>query len=189
MRIIAGNLCYPGFGPQMPDKPAWYGRLPEITARLEALPCPWIDRAAVEHVLGVGRRRAQQILAPVITHRFGRSGVAERGILVEHLRRLAAGETACYERRRRQKLAARLAGLNRAWVSRPRLLVEAPAAVAAQKLTGLPADISIGPGEIRIRFQNSTQALERLLALAMAIGNDPQEFERLVEAPVETRRP
>ena len=36
----------------MPAKPAWYGRLDEIVAELEALPCPWITRNTVEFLLG-----------------------------------------------------------------------------------------------------------------------------------------
>jgi hypothetical protein len=171
----------------MPDKPAWYGRLPEIAAEIEALPYPWIDRATVEHILRVGRRRAQQILAPAITRRIGRNGLADRELFLQHLRCLAAGETAYYERRRRQKLAARLAGLNRAWVARPRLLVQAPAKVANQNLASLPPGITIAPGQIEICFRTPTQALEKLLALAMAIGNDPDGFERLATRMVDHR--
>ena len=53
----------------MPAKPLWYSRIHEIVRELDALPRPFVDRATVEFLLGVGRRRAQQILAPCITER------------------------------------------------------------------------------------------------------------------------
>ena len=163
----------------MPDKPIWYGRLDSIIAELETLPCPWIDRAAVEQVLCVGRRRAQQILAPCITRRVGASGVAERSRFITHLRSLAAGETAFYEQQRRRKVARHIDELRQAWLEQPRVMVEAPAAVANQRFAQLPDGVSIGPGRITIDFPSPQGALEKLLALAMAIGNDMDQFEAL----------
>lgn len=164
----------------MPDKPLWYGRLEEAITALETLPFPWVDRAAVERLLGVGRRRAQQILAPCVSRRIGSSGVADRPAFVAHLRKLAAGETAYYERRRRRQLARRLEQLRNDWIERPRLLVEAPRSIARQEFGGLPEGIALAPGEIRLQFRDPTEALEKLLALAMAIGNDEAGFRRLV---------
>ena len=45
-----------------------------MIAQLEALPYPWVDRATLQQLLGVGRRRAQQILQPVVTHQVGANG-------------------------------------------------------------------------------------------------------------------
>jgi hypothetical protein len=73
----------------MPDKPTWIGRLDEIAEKLRALPDPWIDRACVEDVLGVGRRRAQQLLAPCVSRQVGSNGLADREALIAHLARLA----------------------------------------------------------------------------------------------------
>ncbi len=42
----------------MPDKPLWLDRLPEAIRLLEQNPESWIDRPALESLLGVGRRRA-----------------------------------------------------------------------------------------------------------------------------------
>ena len=38
--------------------------------------------------------------------------------------------------------------------------------------------MQLEPGQIRICFEHPTQALEKLLALAMAIGNDHEGFEQ-----------
>lgn len=161
----------------MPDRPLWYGRLEEAIAELEALPFPWVDRATVERVLGVGRRRAQQILSVCGRRTIGASVVAERGELVERLRLLAAGEAAGWERQRRRRVARELARLDAGWREQPRLLVDASPRVTRQGLKDLPAGVEIGKGEVRVRFSGLTEALEKLLALTMAIGNDPGGFE------------
>jgi hypothetical protein len=66
----------------VPDKPLWLGHLDEILLDLAALPQPWVDRATVERVLGVGRRRAQQILAPCVSSQIGANGLADRDRLI-----------------------------------------------------------------------------------------------------------
>jgi len=133
----------------------------------------------IEQALGIGRRRAQQILAPCVTRQIGRNGLARREAILDHLRRLAAGENAHYERRRQRRLGEQLEKLREDLLRRPRVLVEAPAAVLGQKFEGLPEGVGVVPGQITVRFETTTEALEKLLALAMAIGNDRDRFERL----------
>jgi hypothetical protein len=166
----------------MPDKPLWCGRLDSIASRLDRLPFPFVDRATVEELLGVGRRRAQQILAGCASRSVGRNPLADKNAFLAHLHTLARGEAARYEALRRLKLARQLDVLRRQWVERPKLLVEAPPAVLRQELANLPEGVTIGPGEIRVRFDEPAEALEKLLALAMAIGNDLEEFERVANS-------
>ena len=47
----------------MPAKPLWLSRINEICEQLERLPRPFVDRATVETLLGVGRRRAHYVQA------------------------------------------------------------------------------------------------------------------------------
>ena len=162
----------------MPDKPTWYGRLDQIIAELANLPWPWVDRETLQSLLRIGPRRAQQILQPCVTRQIGANGVAGREELIAHLQRLASGDEAHYERRRRQRLAQVLDGLRQAALARPKVLVEAPTAMRGQQFANLPDGVSISPGAISITFSSPNEALERLLALAMAIGNDFSEFER-----------
>lgn len=163
----------------MPDKPTWYGRLDAILQELEALPYPWVDRATLEAILGVGRRRAQQLLQPCVIHQVGSNGLADRTLLVAHLRALAARDEAHYEQQRRRRLAATLAQLRQASLEQPRVLVEAPASVMHQELALLPEGVELGTGYLTVRFGSAQEALEKLLALAIAIGNDMEAFERL----------
>lgn len=163
----------------MPDKPTWYGRLEEVIAELASLEWPWVDRETLQALLQVGPRRAQQILHPCVTRQVGANGVADRDALIAHLKRLAAGDGAHYERRRRQKLAQVLDQLRQAALAQPKVLVEAPTAVLNQQLANLPDGVTVSPGAISITFSTPNEALQRLLALAMAIGNDFSEFERI----------
>ena len=162
----------------MPDKPLWLGHLDRITAELTALPQTWIDRATVERLLGVGRRRAQQILAPCVSFQIGANGLADRELFISHLRQLAAGDTAAYERQRRQRLAQTLDGLRSAWQNR--VPVEAPASIVNQAFADLPPGVALAPGQITVQFATTQEALEKLLALAMAIGNDFHRFDQAV---------
>ena len=161
----------------MPDRPTWCGHLEEIRHQLGALPDRWVDCALIEALLGIGRRRAQQILAPCISRQVGASGLADREAVMRHLQHLADGETVHYERQRRRRLAEHMDALYRERLQT--VMVEAPASIVNQSLDGLPEGISITPGCVTVSFRTTREALEKLLALAMAIGNDPPLFERL----------
>jgi hypothetical protein len=161
----------------MPDKPTWSGNIEKIATHLRSLPEPWIDRRILQDLLGVGARRAQQILGPCVERQIGANGVAGRETVIAHLRRLAGGESVDFEQQRRRRLAERLDALHQA--RRNTVLVAAPAAVVNQAFADLPDGVSIAPGHISIRFGTATEALEKLLGLAMAIRNDELLFERL----------
>jgi hypothetical protein len=166
----------------VPAKPLWYSKINDILRELEALPRPYVARATVEFLLGVGRRRAQQIMAPCITDRIGANGLADRDGLIARLRHLAEGDDGYYERQRRRKVAEVLARLQTERREKPQLLVEGPVQIVTQELEDLPAGVRLAPGCITVRFDDPQQALEKLLALAMAISNDFSRFELLVRS-------
>ena len=162
----------------MPAKPSWYSKLDAVIRELEALPRPFVDRATLEFLLGVGRRRAQQILAPCITDRVGTNGLADRKHLINRLRRLAEGEDRFYELQRRRHLAQVIDRLRTERVEHPQLLVEAPVGIMTQKFDDLPPGVRLESGRVTVEFTIAQEALEKLLALAMAISNDFARFER-----------
>ena len=164
----------------MPAKPAWYGDLNYILEQLHALPRPFLDRATVEFLLGVGRRRAQQIMAPCIIEHIGTNGLADRDLLITRLRELAEGNQGYYEIRRRRKVAEVLRQLRREHVEQRQLLVEAPVQVVNQEFQDLPPGIRLEPGRVTVEFSQPQEALEKFLALAMAISNDFERFERSI---------
>ena len=162
----------------MPSKPTWFSRLDEIIRELRGVPRPFLDRVAVELLLGVGPRRAQQIMASCVPERVGTSGMVDRDAFIERLQRLAKHEETLHELGRRRKVAATLERLREERLTRPQLLVEAPVRVLSQELENLPAGVNLEAGRITVDFENPQQALEKLLALAMAISNDFDRFEK-----------
>jgi hypothetical protein len=168
----------------MPDKPLWLGRVPEAVRFLEAQADPWVDRPMLESLLHVGRRRAQQLLAPVARRRVGASIVARREDVIDQLNRITAGETAYYEGRRRRQLWNELSRTREEWLERPPVLVEVSNArvrrLASRDLDGLPDGVDLAPGSITICFSRPEEALEKLMALALAIGHNREAFEQRV---------
>ena len=169
----------------MPDKPIWYTRLEVAIEQLEALPSPWVDRAAIEFLLGVGRRRAQQILQPLVRQTIGKNGLANREEVIRHLRALAGGEAVSFEVERRDRFHSILDRLHRELKEQPRVLVEAPTAIVNQELAQLPPGVHLSPGRIVLDgFSTPDEAKQKLLALIMAMGNDPDGFDaRITAAP------
>jgi hypothetical protein len=165
----------------VPAKPAWYRNLPYIIEELRKHPRPYVDRATVEFLLGVSRRRAQQIMAPcVLERRAGINGLADRDALITRLERVAEGDEGAYEIKRRRKVATLIENLRQQWMTQPQLLVEAPTAVVNQEFENLPSGVRLEPGRITVEFDEPQQGLEKLLALAMAISNDFDLFDRCV---------
>lgn len=162
----------------MPDKPLWYGRLEIACEQLEAFPSPWIDRATLQSLLGVGTRRAQQILQPLVEPTLGKTGLASKENVLRYLRRLVTGEAALFEQRRRERLHALVDQWHAQAHQQPRVLVEAPETVMNQALETLPPGVHLSPGRMVLeRFSTPEQARQLLLALIMAIGNDPAGFD------------
>lgn len=66
-------------------------------------------------------------------------------------------------------------------VRTPRVLVEAPATIVRQQLENLPAGVVLAPGRIVVEgFMTLEEAQQQILALIMAMGNDPEGFAELV---------
>jgi hypothetical protein len=173
----------------MPDKPLWLARIPEAVQYMEAQVDPWVDRAMLESLLQIGRRRAQQLLSPIATRRVGASIVARREEVIAHLNRIAAGETAFYEGRRRRQLWDQLGRVREEWMERPPVLVEVRneqvRRLASRDIEGLPAGVELAPGRITVRFRKPEEALEKLMALALAIGHNRAAFEERVAVGAE----
>jgi len=113
-----------------------------------------------------------------VTERVGSNGLAEREAFLRRLEQIASGEEARTEVERRQRVARTLVRLRQERLAQPQLPVEAPILIVSQRWEGLPAGVALAPGRLVVEFDEPQQALEKLLALAMAISNDFEEFER-----------
>jgi hypothetical protein len=88
---------------------------------------------------------------------------------------------AYFEKQRRSRLHAILDDLHRQIREQPRVMVEAPTTVVNQEFESLPSGGQLSPGRIQIEgLQTPEEAKQKLLALILAIGNDPVGFDNRV---------
>ena len=116
--------------------------------------------------------------SPYSSRQVGRNGLAPRETVIKHLRHLAAGESAFFEKQRQRRFSTALSQLREEAQRQPRVLVEAPTTIVKQEFEDLPAGVHLNPGRIVIDgFKTPEDAQRKLLALVMAMGNDPLGFE------------
>jgi hypothetical protein len=168
----------------MPDKPLWLTCVPDAIRELENDSDPWVSRARLESLLRIGKRRAQQLLTSVASRRVGTSLLAHRDDLIPLLTRMATGEQGYYDERRRKQLWTELSRARQQWLKQAPVLVEVPNAalrrVEVHDFDGLPEGVELAPGSISVRFSTPDEALEKLLALAMAVSQNRPAFEERV---------
>ncbi len=159
----------------MPAQPQWLLRIPQILDQLEALPCPVLDRSAVERLFGVRRRRAIDLLASFGGYQAGRTFLVDRLLVIARLRQVLAGDRFYFERRRRERLGEAIEAFGRqrraAAVSIP------PPAPAA----GLPEGVHIAAGRMTVEFSGVEDLLAKLYGVAQAASTDFPRFEELVK--------
>ena len=160
----------------MPAAPSWTSRLPEILGTLAGMGQQLINRPAVEKLLNVRPRRASQILQICQTQKIGASALTDAATLLAWLRHQQEKDETQFEVRRRSSLASQLEGMRKERAAA--LLVEAPTTVVLTEFESLPAGVNVEPGRVSVEFESPNEGLRKLLALAMAIRNDEQGWER-----------
>ena len=169
----------------MPAKALWLLHVPEIMAMLETFDVPVVDRAIIERLFGLRRRRAIELL-----HRFGgyqtdRTFLVDRRLLIEHLRRLADGEEFQREIQRKERLGHTVDQLRRHQAAaRVRISVEPD--VFGRKLAELSAGVALEAGHLHIEFSGTEDLLSKLYELSRAASNDFDQFRAAAE-PIESR--
>lgn len=163
----------------LPAQPAWLVQLPAIRARLAELAVPVLDRAAIEQVFCVGRRRAIELLHQFGGYLAGKTFLVDRAALLRQLEALEQGGEFAQERLRRQRVSAELARARGALLAKS-VPIAAPQAEFGPEVDGLRG-IELRSGELRITFQGTEELLERLFALAEAVGRDFEQFRERCE--------
>ena len=81
-----------------------------------------------------------------------------------------------------KQLWKQLEQARRDWATQPPVLVEVPQTqiqrVERDDLDGLPAGVELGPGSITLRFQEPEEALQKLMAFAMAMSQNRLAFDQ-----------
>ena len=163
----------------MPAKPEWLLRLPEIRAELEYLDVPVVDRAGVERIFGLKRRRAIELLHQFGGYQAGRTFLLDRARLLEALQSLESGEDYTAEKRRRERLGD-VVEASREHLISTRVRIPVRAAAARASLDRLAPGVLLMPGMLSIEFRHPVELLEKLYGLAQAISHDFEKFEELL---------
>lgn len=159
---------------RLPAQPAWLLRLPEIREAVARLSAPVLDRAAVEELFGIRRRRAIELMHRFGGYQAGRTFLVDRLALLRQLDALLDGDDFRVERARRRRLAEDLQ--SRAIpIPRPRSGPD------------LPGGVRLRPGELRIEFRGTEELLQRLFELALAIRNDYDRFDAIASSDAADR--
>ena len=159
----------------MPAQPRWLLAIPDAIRQLEALDRELLTRRDLEHLFGVSKVRAAQLMTAFGAGRTGHLLTLPRAELLRQLRRHRKRAAFRGEETRRERVVtairkARLTGIR----------VAVPVEALEARLSGLPEGVLVEPGRIEVRYQGATEAVGRLFALAQALTNDYERFDELV---------
>ena len=163
----------------MPAKPEWLLRLPEIRAELEHLGVPVVDRAGIERIFGLRRRRAIELMHQFGGYQAGRTFLLDRTRLLEALQSQESREDYSFEKRRRERLGDVMEA-SREHLILTRVRIPVRAAAVRPSLDRLAPGVLLMPGMLSIEFWHPIELLEKLYGLAQAIGHDFERFEGLL---------
>ena len=160
---------------QVPAKPRWLLSIPDAISQLEQLDRTLLTRRDVERLFGVSKARAATLMQTFGAELVGNQRTLPRTKLLQQLKKHRGRAAFRGEEERRARLVAEL---QQARLTGVRFKV--PAETMSAKLANLPEGVSVARGRIEVRFDGAENALERLFALAQALGNDYVRFEELV---------
>lgn len=173
----------------MPPKPTWLRRIPQIRAALAASAVPFLDRAAIERLFGLGRRQAGSLAHKLGGYRVGNALAVDREKILAFLEAAPISAAARQEEDRRYRLSVAIDAAQREVAARRvRIPIEPGAHVRTVK--DLPPTIRLVSGELRVAFADSQDLLRQLYQLSRAIAQDFRAFEDAVQAgPAQARPP
>jgi len=160
----------------MPAKAQWLLRVPQILAELSALDVPVVDRAVCERLFRLRRRRAIDLIRGFGGYQAGRTFLLDRPKLIAQLEQIRDSPDFKMEWRRKERLTERLDAIRRMQIG-ARVAIALPETLG-QRLPDLPDGVGLSPGALHIQFQSAEELLSKLFALAQAIANDYEAFEK-----------
>jgi hypothetical protein len=162
----------------MPARTEWLQRIPTILEELAAWDLPVVDRSSCEQLFGVRRRRAIDLIRHFGGYQAGRTFLVDRSALIARLEEIRKSGDYKIEWQRKERLADHLDKMRRLQAAvRVTIPVEAGH-------PGLPDGVSLRSGALEIQFQSTEELLSKLFALAQAIANDYETFEKRTSAAV-----
>ena len=160
----------------MPAKPKWLMKVPDAVRQLESLDRDIITRSDVQTLLDIGKSRANTLMLRFGAERTSHLLTIPRRKLLDVLKKQGRSREFLQEEARQEKLHK---ALHRARVKAVRF--KFPIETTGSRLRNLPEGVTVGGTRITVDYTHPKQALQRLMALAHALGNDYERFETLVE--------
>ena len=164
----------------MPAKAAWLLKIPEIVSLLESFVVPVVDRAIIERLFGLRRRRAIEFLHRFGGYQAGRTFLIDRKILIEQLQRLAEGDEFQVESQRKERLDDQIDQLRRNQAAK-RVRIPVEPVVLSRTVAGLSAGVALAPGHLHITFTGTEDLLFKLYELSQVASNDFDRFRAVAE--------
>ena len=163
----------------MPAKPRWLLSIPDAISQLEQLDRQLLTRRDVERLFGVSKARAATLMQTFGAELVGNQRTLPRTKLLQQLKKHRGRAAFRVEEERRARLVAELRKARITGIRVP-LSVE----TLNSKLASLPEGVSVERDRIEVRFSGAKAAVEQLYALAYALVNDYERFERLVDGGI-----
>ena len=136
-------------------------------------------RRDIEDLFNVGRATAQMLMKAIgEIHPVGAAHFVERASLLSFLDTMISAPSV------EQGLRTRLLEAEPPPRSKP-LRVSLPADLRSIMLPDLPPNISLSPGRLQIEAPTAVAMLESLVKLALAMQNDLDQFQAVVEPPLQ----
>lgn len=175
----------------MPTPRTWLPRIDEILEILRDSKADHFDRAALEVLFQIQRRSAYILMKQVGPVTRSSAQLLERASLLRWVETIK--ETEAYDlSARRQTIEQVVTDLQEKEAMRS---VRPPTAFPVVRemlmatVASLPDSIEIALGEIRVRFTDTTEALQLLYQLGLALHNDIASFEHTQHSPQIFRYP
>ena len=102
-------------------------------------------------------------------------------MLIENLRRVAAGAEFERESRRKERLDGAIDQLRR-YQAAARVSIPVPADVFSRKLKDLSEGVALEPGHLHVIFSGAEELLGKLYELAQVASNDFERFHTAAES-------
>jgi len=179
MRICAVSSREPEDSP-VPAQPLWFLRLPEIIAEISTLEAPILDRAVVERVFRVRRRRAVEIMGAFGGYQVGRTFVVERQKMLAEIQRMRQSDEFQFECHRKTKLVQELDRARRVRAGAP-VSIPIEKQDLERKAPDFPTGVELQPGRLTVVFGTAEELVQRLYGLAQMALHDFQAFKSTAE--------
>ncbi len=158
---------------------SWLARIPSMLETLKKTTTPFLDRAALQNLFHLRRRQASYLMKKLghAELRIGKAFLVRRHHVVVFLEAKRKGKPYKAEELRQRNLRDALDEARREQKARSvrfKISPEPPRSIA-----GLPDQVRLAPGELRVTFATTEELLQLLYDLSRAIAHDFPTFEAL----------